>query len=110
MTNSAHDCFLQKAEDLLHETQVLAVVQLLHEVVSMVTEDSREAIGSCVSFVSTPSNSPRTLQKTKLTDNSEREKVSLFEASVPGCLSYISFRFCFVCLVLSSFLSLSLLY
>lgn len=63
------------AEDLLHETQVSAVVDLLHEVVKMVSQDSKEAVGCCVSFVNTPSTSPRTLYKTKLTSGVEHEKV-----------------------------------
>lgn len=62
------------AEDLLHETQVTAVVELLREVVNMVTEESKDAVGSCVSFSNTPSTSPRMLHKTKLT-GVEHEKV-----------------------------------
>ncbi|XP_076468806.1 uncharacterized protein LOC143299471 isoform X2 [Babylonia areolata] len=63
-----------KAEELLQQSQVSMVVQLLHEVISMVTEDNREAIGYCVTFVSSSSTSPRTLYKTKLTTGIEHEK------------------------------------
>lgn len=62
------------AEDLLQETQVTSVIELLREVVTMVTEDSREAVGCCVSFVNTSSTCPRTLHKTKLTSGVEHEK------------------------------------
>ena len=62
---------------LLHEAQVTETIQLLHEVVTMVTEDSKQAIGYCVSFhgpLNTPTT-PRALTKAKLTEGIEHEKV-----------------------------------
>ncbi|XP_070191914.1 uncharacterized protein [Littorina saxatilis] len=64
-----------KVEGLLHETQVLMVIELLEEVVRMVMQDSKEAVGWCVSFVaSSTSSSPRSLHKTKLSEGIEHEK------------------------------------
>ena len=57
------------------ETPGNAVSQLLHEVVSMVTEEGKEAIGCCVSFVASSSTSPRSLHKTKLTEGIGSAKV-----------------------------------
>ena len=71
-------CFLavlQKVEELLQESHVTEVVQLLHEVVSMVTEDSQGAVGYCVSFLSPPSSTA--IQRTRLTEGIEHEKVSV---------------------------------
>ncbi|KAL8611231.1 hypothetical protein ACOMHN_013662 [Nucella lapillus] len=63
-----------KVEDLLQETQVSMVVQLLHEVISMVIDENKEAIGYCLTFSSPSSSSPRTLNRTKLTTGIEHEK------------------------------------
>ena len=69
--------FAQSEEGLLLETPGIAVSQLLHEVVSMVTEEGKEAIGYCVSFVASSTASPRALHKTKLTEGMVHGKVRL---------------------------------
>lgn len=63
------------AEDLLHETQVTSVVELLHAVVTEVSENSTEAVGWCFCFISSTSGSSRTIHKTKVTGGVEHEKV-----------------------------------
>ncbi|XP_025108578.1 serine/threonine-protein kinase WNK1-like isoform X5 [Pomacea canaliculata] len=62
------------AEDLLHETQVTSVVELLHAVVTEVSENSTEAVGWCFCFISSTSGSSRTIHKTKVTGGVEHEK------------------------------------
>lgn len=79
--------FAQSEEGLLLETPGIAVSQLLHEVVSMVTEEGKEAIGYCVSFVASSTTSPRALHKTKLTEGMVHGKVRLlliFELQAGG--------------------------
>ncbi|XP_076447257.1 uncharacterized protein LOC143284474 isoform X2 [Babylonia areolata] len=60
-------------ENLLHETQATAVVQLLHELVNTVIEDGKEAIGCCVNFI-TPLVNPGSVHITKLSEGTEYEK------------------------------------
>ncbi|KAL8604099.1 hypothetical protein ACOMHN_047311 [Nucella lapillus] len=60
-------------ENLLHETQGTLVVQLLHELVSMVIEDGKDAIGYYVSY--SPSfDHPGKLEVTRQRDGSDTEK------------------------------------
>ena len=68
----------QSEEGLLLETPGIAVSQLLHEVVSMVTEEGKDAIGYCVSFVASSTPGARSLHKTKLTEGMVHPKVKVF--------------------------------
>ena len=53
------------------------VITLLHEVINMVTEDPKNAVSQCLSYVSTPSSSPQTIRKSRPTLDSETAKVHL---------------------------------
>ena len=53
------------------------VITLLHEVINMVTEDPKNAVSQCLSYVSTPSSSPQTIRKSRPILDSETAKVHL---------------------------------
>jgi hypothetical protein len=67
---------VQVQEDLLLEHQKVDVIMLLHEVVNMVTEDSKTAIGYCVSFQVSLHTALKALTKNKV-DVLDHDKVRL---------------------------------
>jgi hypothetical protein len=68
------------------------VITLLHEVINMVTEDPKNAVSQCLSYVSTPSSSPQTIRKSRPTLDSETAKVHLSLKS--HTLQYITKKIC----------------
>jgi hypothetical protein len=60
----------------------IMVITLLHEVINMVTEDPKNAVSQCLSYVSTPSSSPQTIRllkegKRSMTATNQIERESL---------------------------------
>lgn len=51
------------------------VITLLREVINMVTEDPKNAVSQCLSYVSTPSSSPQTVRKSRPAFDSDAAKV-----------------------------------
>lgn len=53
------------SEDILPGQQSIMVITLLREVINMVTEDPKNAVSQCLSYVSTPSSSPQSIRKSR---------------------------------------------
>lgn len=62
-------------EQLLPSQQSIMVITLLREVINMVTEDPKNAVSQCLSYVSTPSSSPQTVRKSRPAFDSDAAKV-----------------------------------
>lgn len=65
----------QVSEEILPGQQSIMVITLLREVINMVTEDPKNAVSQCLSYVSTPSSSPQTVRKIRPIFDSDTSKV-----------------------------------
>ncbi|CAC5409771.1 WNK [Mytilus coruscus] len=65
-------------EEILPGQQSIMVITLLREVINMVTEDPKNAVSQCLSYVSTPSSSPQTVRKSRPVFDSDTSKESVF--------------------------------
>ncbi|XP_076095741.1 uncharacterized protein LOC143066794 isoform X4 [Mytilus galloprovincialis] len=66
------------SEEILPGQQSIMVITLLREVINMVTEDPKNAVSQCLSYVSTPSSSPQTVRKIRPIFDSDTSKESVF--------------------------------
>ncbi|XP_071153242.1 serine/threonine-protein kinase Wnk-like isoform X8 [Mytilus edulis] len=67
------------SEEILPGQQSIMVITLLREVINMVTEDPKNAVSQCLSYVSTPSSSPQTVRKIRPIFDSDTSKRLHFE-------------------------------
>ncbi|XP_063436035.1 uncharacterized protein LOC134717170 isoform X2 [Mytilus trossulus] len=67
------------SEEILPGQQSIMVITLLREVINMVTEDPKNAVSQCLSYVSTPSSSPQTVRKSRPVFDSDTSKRLHFE-------------------------------